>query len=447
MQPRSSRISVSRRAILATFAGLASAGYFKGLLRDAFASDPAPPHFVVLWNPHGCAPELWRPRAADGGPAAETGWVLDFDPDSSLGPLEPHKDSLLIVEGLDFACNYQDDDGSGMTGHDGAKVATITGRHSRALDDQLRTAGPSLDHVIAKALATRPFYFKPMGYPLNFTSVSYDDAGEEIPFEYDLLESFRDWFGVGPAADRAVTEVAADSAVLSFLQNDARRLRARLAAPERLKLDAHLDALHVLEQRLKRPVVADCPAPALPERSLGQEDYLRTVMDFSLQLLNCRLTDCMTLILDVDQTMPWLGLGDLQMHDDVAHQYRPDDPTRVRQLSILQRWYAAQVAYFIESLKAMPEGSGTAYDNTVILWASEFGDPGRHMHTQAPFVVAGGAGGHKKGRFLQHGTAGEYTDSSQPHNALLTSVANLFGLNLPGFGDPRFPGELSGFLG
>lgn len=441
------RTNVSRRVLLSTFAGLGAAGYFQGLLRDAFAKDEKSPRFVLLWNPHGCAPELWRPRAADGKAAGERDWVLDFDPDSSLGPLEPHKDSLLIVEGLDFSCNYQDEEWPVSGAHDSAKAACITGRRPRAPGDQLRTTGPSIDHVIARALGTRPFYFKPLGYPLNFTSVSYDDAGEEIPFEYDLLESLRDWFGVGPAAQKAEERVDADSAVLSFLQADARRLRSRLAAPERLKLDAHLDALHVLEQRLKRPIKADCAAPGLPEVSLGDEGYLRTVMDFSLQLFNCGLTECITLNLDVGQTMPWIGLGDVQMHDDVAHQYRPDDPLRVRQLSMLQRWYASQVAYFIQSLKSLPEGSGSAYDNTVVLWASEFGDPGRHMHTQAPYVVAGGAGAHQKGRFLQLGTAGEYADATRPHNHLLTSVGNLFGLELPGFGDARFPGELSGFLG
>jgi hypothetical protein len=50
-------------------------------------------------------------------------------------------------------------------------------------------------------------------------------------------------------------------------------------------------------------------------------------------------------------------------------------------------------------------------------------------------------------RSLQLDTDGEYSDPTHPHNHLLTSVANLFGLDLPGFGDARFAGELSGFLG
>jgi Protein of unknown function (DUF1552) len=442
-----SRLNVSRRALLATFAGLGAAGYFKALLRDAFASDPARPRFVQLWNPHGCAPELWRPRAADGSPAGERDWVLDFDPDSSLGPLEAHKDSLVLVEGLDFSCNYVDDDWPLSAAHDSARVATITGRRPRASEDQHRTDGPSLDHVIAKALGTRPFYFMPTGYSLNFTSVSFDDAGEEIPYESDLGASLRDWFGVGPQAQKADAEVDADSAVLTFLRADAARLRGRLGSPERQKLDAHLDALHLLEQRLKRPVPVDCAAPAPSASGLQDEGYLRLVMDFSLRLFECGLTDCITLNLDVGQTMPWVGLGDAQMHDDIAHGYRLFDPESGRRLSKLQRWYAAQVAYLIAGLKAMPEGGGTAYDRTVILWASEFGDPGRHLQTQAPFIVAGGGGAHAKGRFLQLGTDDAYSSPSRPHNHLLTSVANLFGLELPGFGDARLPGELSGFLG
>jgi hypothetical protein len=411
------------------------------------ASDASPQRFVLLWNPHGYAPELWRPRAADGGAALEKGWVLDFDPDASLGPLEPHKDSVVIVEGLDFHCNDQGESWTLAAGHDAARVASATGRSPRAVDDLMRTTGPSIDRAIAKAQGTRPFYFKPCGYPLNFTSISFDDAGEEIPFEYDLLSSLRDWFGVGPRAELADAEVDAETAVVDFLQADARRLRSRLAAPERQKLDAQLEGIHLIEQQLKRPVKSDCTATATPEPNLAEPTYIRTVMDFSLRLLECGLTSSVTLNLDVGESMPWLGFGDLKMHDDIAHGYRPNDPDAVRRLAKLQRWYASQVAYFIEGLKGIPDGSGTLYDSTVILWASEFGDPASHAQAQTPYVVAGGGGAHKKGRFLQAGPKGELASSSQPNNQLLTSVGNLFGLDLPGFGDPRLPGELSGFLG
>jgi hypothetical protein len=441
---------ISRRALLSTFSGIAAAGYFQGLLRDAFAQTAAPPRFIVLSNPHGCAPDLWRPKAPGGGAAAETGWVLDYDPDASLGPLEPHKDSLVVIEGLDLTCNYTDVDPI-LTGHNGGNVAPLTGRHSRGEDDSMRTDGPSIDHVVAKQLGTKPFYFKPLGYAGGATAVSYDDAGEQIPYEYDLRDSYKSWFGsfTPPSDDpTAKARSAADLAVVSNLKNDANRLRLRLAGPERVKVEQHLDALSLLEKRLQKLTTITCEEPAAaPTGGIGDEEYLRTCMDFGLQLLACGLTQTMTLILDLGQTMPWVGLGDLKMHDDVAHGYRPEDPATVRQLAKLQRWYAAQVAYMIEGLKAIQEGDKTAYDNSIILWSNELGDPARHMNNNLPYVVAGGGGTYKKGRFLQLGYAPEYRDPQNPHNVLLTSLANQFGMDMPCFGDARFPGELSGFLG
>ena len=59
---------ISRRAVMKTFAGLGvAAPFFKGLLGDALAQTaPTYPRFIVLYNPHGCAADLWRPRAPDG---------------------------------------------------------------------------------------------------------------------------------------------------------------------------------------------------------------------------------------------------------------------------------------------------------------------------------------------------------------------------------------------
>src|SRR5262249_4132306 len=131
-------------------------------------------------------------------------------------------------------------------------------------------------------------------------------------------------------------------------------------------------------------------------------------------------------------------------HNDIAHGYRPDDDATQRHLSILQNYYAQQVADFIDRLKAIPEGNGSVYDNTIILWANEFGDPARHLHSNVPFVLAGGASTFKKGRYLQFTLGPEESDPPTPHTQLLTSVVNQFGANLKVFGDPMYPGELPG---
>jgi hypothetical protein len=454
------KYTVSRRALLKTFAGLgASAPFFKGMLRDAFAQTaPKYPRFVVLNSPHGCAWDLWRPRAAGGAAAAETGWTLDYDPDSSLGPLEAHKDSLVILDGLDLTCNF--DMGGAYLGHNGGTVAPLTGRHARASEgaDSMRTTGPSIDYFLAKQLQVEPFLFNPTGYSGSNAAVTFDTAGERVANEFELPSSFKKWFGsfTGPAATvdpKAAARKKADMAALDYLNGEATKLRTRLAGPERIKLDGQIDGLNLIRQKLSTGPMAptaSCTKPAQPPPPDYGPTMINLVLQFTANLLACNLTRVATVGIDPVNSgkMPWLGgtLGTLAVHNDIAHSYRPSDATSVRNLSKVHRWYATQVAAFIAMLKAIPEGSGTVYDNTIILWSNELGDPARHMNNNLPFILAGGGGAWKKGRYLAYstpGTAPEYKDSPDANTRLLTTLANQYGANTTCFGDARYPGELS----
>jgi hypothetical protein len=457
---RVTKLGISRRALMKTFAGLGvAAPLWKGLLRDAFAQTlPAHPRFVVLYNPHGCAADLWRPRAPGGGAAATTGWTVDFDPDSSLGPLEPHKDSLVVMDGLDLNCNF--DMNGGYLGHNGGCVAPLTGRHARTPEnaDSMRTTGPSIDYFLAKTLQVEPFLFSPTGYSGSNAAVTFDAAGERVANEYELPSSFKKWFGafMGPMATvdpKAAARKKADLAGLDYLNGEAQMLRARLAGPERIKLDGQIDGLNLIRQKINTGPLAPtagCSKPSQPPPPDYGPTMINTALQFTAQLLACNLTRVATVGIDPVNSgkMAWLPgkLATMAVHNDIAHGYRPDDPASVRNLSIVHRWYATQVAAFIAMLKAIPEGNGTVYDNTIILWTNELGDPARHMNNNLPFVLAGGGGSFKKGRYLKFSTAPEYKDSPDAHTRLLTSLVNQYGANMTVFGDARYPGELPGFL-
>ena len=450
------KLSVSRRTFVKTFAGLAAALPFQGLLRDAFAqSMPTYARFVVVYNPHGCSPELWRPRAPGGAPANETGWTLDYDPDSSLGPLEKHKDSLLIIEGLDLTCNY--DQATAYLGHNGGAVAPLTGLHARTPEnaDSMRTTGPSIDHSIAKQLQVAPFLFTSTGYAGNNLHITFDDAGERVPYEYELRTSFDKWFGsfMPPSSmpdPKAAARKQADQAVLDFLNDDAKRLRTRLAGAERLKMDAFVDALNLLQQKINSAGMppAACQKPLRPGNITGTPETIQTMLDLTAQLLACNLTRVANVNIDPVNSgkMSWLPapLNTLAVHNDIAHGFRPGDPVSGRNLSIVHRWYATQFAYFVERLKGIQEGNGTVYDNTIILWSNELGDPSQHLNNNIPFVIAGGGGTFKRGRYLKLGNGASYKDPQDPHGRLLTSIVNQFGMNEMAFGDPRYSGELPG---
>ena len=103
----------------------------------------------------------------------------------------------------------------------------------------------------------------------------------------------------------------------------------------------------------------------------------------------------------------------------------------------MNQWYAGCVARLALALDAIPEGTGTMLDNTLIVWGNE---PGRGDHNQEniPIVMIGKAGGAlpRGGRVLDSGR--------QVFNRLGCSILNAMGLPAAGFGDAPTCGPFAG---
>jgi hypothetical protein len=86
-------------------------------------------------------------------------------------------------------------------------------------------------------------------------------------------------------------------------------------------------------------------------------------------------------------------------------------------------------AYLLQQLEAIPEGSGTMLDNTLVVWMKPIG--WRHRFDEFLFMLAGSAGGQiNTGRFLSF--------PEEPHNNLLVNIMNLMGVAGDTYGDPAF---------
>ena len=70
-------------------------------------------------------------------------------------------------------------------------------------------------------------------------------------------------------------------------------------------------------------------------------------------------------------------------------------------------------------------------DHTVVLWVNELSKGNSHSHQRMPFVLAGSGGGYfRTGRYVTHVNA--------PHNDLLVSLQNAFGVEEQVFGAPEY---------
>jgi hypothetical protein len=92
--------------------------------------------------------------------------------------------------------------------------------------------------------------------------------------------------------------------------------------------------------------------------------------------------------------------------------------------------YQSQLfAYFLERLKATPDGDGSLLDHSLILYGSGMGDGNLHRHADLPCLMAGSLGGaFKTGRHIK------YKLDTPMANVLLT-VLDSVGVHLDKIGD------------
>jgi hypothetical protein len=81
---------------------------------------------------------------------------------------------------------------------------------------------------------------------------------------------------------------------------------------------------------------------------------------------------------------------------------QPYSPIAERAMTDLGIWYGEHLATLLRELDAVPEGTGTLLDHTVVVWLTEVATP-THQHHDASIVLAGGGNGFfRTGRYLRY---------------------------------------------
>ncbi len=105
----------------------------------------------------------------------------------------------------------------------------------------------------------------------------------------------------------------------------------------------------------------------------------------------------------------------------------------------LDAWHAGHVAYLLEQLDSVVEGSGTMLDHTVVVWVTELATP-THLHYDTFTVLAGGCNGFfETGRYVRYPQTMPSPMANQPligpaHNQLLVSLLQAMGQTDTTFG-------------
>jgi hypothetical protein len=108
------------------------------------------------------------------------------------------------------------------------------------------------------------------------------------------------------------------------------------------------------------------------------------------------------------------------------HNERED---RILDFAKINRYHVGLLPYFLDKLKATPDGDGTLLDHSLLVYGSPMGNPNVHNHKRCPLILLGRAGGGLTGS--RHVRADDGTPMA---NAMLSAVRSA-GLEIESFGD------------
>lgn len=402
-----SKLAITRRGMLgAAAAALALPPWLERPARAGGTS--APRRLVLLSTPNGVVQGSFWPTASQGS--------LVLGP--SHAALEPYKDHLVYVRGLRYPW-------STIVAHKGGSGMMWTGcsMSGSSQTDAGYALGPSIDQILADDLSHGAPY-RSLEFAVQqsqgWNGNIYLGSQQPIAAEPDPWAMFDRLFADFSLDDGELEALRARRrSVLDVIKGDLGRLEATLPSEERIKTQAHLDAVRAIEARLDDTLGAACTIPELgAQQSFMSNDNVpvmsRLQIDLLVQALACDLTRVASLAFGNDNCVhTWLG------QDNTHHNYSHDEATYGEELRAINRFHGEELAYLVASLAAIPEDGGTMLDNTLVVYASEIAD-GHHGDAPVPVMLAGGAGlGLETGRLL------EYDDVA--YQGLLVSIAHLMG--------------------
>jgi hypothetical protein len=413
----------SRRRFLRFGAASLLAAPFVRLLHggSAFADGAPAKRLLVYFSPNGTIPnQLWP----SGGTTDFT-----FAAGSVLEPLEAIRDKVTILKGLQF---YN------ATNHEGGMAAMLTNNGGASTESQ----GMSIDQFVASRIGTSTrFSSLEFGVQTSAwggstqTRMAYAGPGGFITPDDSPNHAYQRMFGdLLGGEDGAVRLRGRRTRIVDIARAELVDLHRRVGAEERIKLEAHIEALAAMERGLSATTTCEPgQAPGITGSvwANGSFPAIATAqMDLAVTALACGMTNVASIQMAHTVSpvvFSWLGLN--EGHHSLSHT-ADSNSGGVADYVAAERWFAQRYVDLVQALDALPdpEGDGSMLDSTLVLWAQEMGDGRLHVCTDVPFVIAGATDHFQGGRFLDLG--------ERNHCHLLVSICNAFGLANETFGDP-----------
>jgi len=417
---------MQRRKFLTGLAASISLPQMSSLAAPAIVGTKTPTRLAFLYVPNGVNLKQWKP--ALGSDAA-------FKLSPSLSPLDPFKENIQVISGLDHEKAQANGDGPGD--HARASATFLTGCQAKKTAGSNIRNGISVDQIAARQIGhhtklaslelsttrTRRSGSCDSGYSCIYQhNISWRDETTPMPAEYNPRSAFEKIFGSGDYKEDALRQARRRS-VLDFVTNDAKILQQKLSKEDQHKLDEYLTSIREVELKIERAEKFKelYPEEAKPEGIPNSyENHIRAMFDVMALAFKTDSTRIASFMLSNEgSNRSFNNLGVSGGHHAISHHR--SNAGKLEQIAKIDKFYTEQLAYFLHNLQQTQEGEHSLLDNTMVVYGSCIGDGNRHNHTDLPIVLAGG-GGAGKMKTNRHFKA---TDGTPLTNLYLSLLDNM----------------------
>ena len=420
--------SLDRRTFLRG-AGAVLALPFLDAMTPAFAGPAATKPAVRLgfvYVPNGIIQKGWLPSTLG------TGYQMQ----STMAPLEPFRDHMLVLSNLMQNGGRALSDGAGD--HARAGASWLTGVHPKKTEGADIRAGISADQVAAQELGKITQFASleigleepnlaggcDSGYSCAYTNtISWRTPTTPNPMEINPRAVFERLFGEGDTNDPAsrLKQLREQRSILDFVRGDVARLTPGLGTRDKSKLDEYLEGIRDIERRIQRAEqqsatlklpIMERPT-AIPDEFAEHAKIMSDLMVIAFQTDMTRVISFMMAREGSNRSYRSIGVPD--GHHSVTHHQ--NDPEKIEKTMKIDALHVQSFAYLLDRLRSTPDGDGSLLDHSLILYGSSISDGNAHTHHDLPLVLAGGRSVNIKG-----GRHIRYKEETRMNNLLVTML-------------------------
>lgn len=383
--------------------------------------------FGAIFVPMGERPSHWTP--------ATTGVGFELSP--ILKPLEPFRDSMIVVSSLDRPLQGT---------HAVSSGTWLTGTAPKRTEAEDFIAGTSLDQIIAKQIGGDTVFPSleiatedltgyvgacDVGYSCAYmNTISWKTPTTPMPLETNPRVVFERLFGRPGSLEQRMTRMRQNRSILDSLKSDVVVLEKNLGARDKVRLDEYLEHVREIEQRISRAehqattLVAPTAPIGIPD---SWDEHAGVMFELMALAFEADLTRVFSFMLNREASQ--LVFPNLAFNEPWHHvSHHGNEPEKLALLVKLNTFQIEVFGKFLDRLRKTPDGDGNLLDHSAVLWGSGMSDSNTHSPLDVPYLMVGKAAGLFSGN--RHLAAPKGT---QLANVMLT-VAQKYGAEMDKFG-------------